>query len=144
MKFFICTDIEGAAGVEKFETTRTYDLALKGPGMKQLGKEVNACIEGIKSVYPEAEVDVIDGHGTRGLFPEDLVGCNFIDFHGEDKDYLSNQMHQYDGILFVGQHAMAGTIDAPLCHTFSSKTVAYYKLNGVFIGEFGCIATQTL
>lgn len=43
-------------------------------------------------------------------------------------------------MLFVGQHAMAGTFHAPLNHTYSSQTIAYYKLNGVFIGEFGARA----
>ncbi|MGH8793702.1 MAG: DUF993 family protein, partial [Stackebrandtia sp.] len=46
----------------------------------------------------------------------------------------------YDALLFVGQHAMAGTFHAPLAHTYSSRTIAYYRLNGVFIGEFGARA----
>jgi D-amino peptidase len=33
---------------------------------------------------------------------------------------------------------MAGTPDAPLCHTYSSRTVQWYELNGERIGEFGC------
>jgi D-amino peptidase len=32
---------------------------------------------------------------------------------------------------------MAGTPNAPLAHTYSSRTIAYYRLNGVFVGEFG-------
>jgi D-amino peptidase len=43
----------------------------------------------------------------------------------------------YDALFFVGQHAMAGTPEAPLAHTFSSKTVEYHKLNGRPVGEFG-------
>jgi D-amino peptidase len=46
----------------------------------------------------------------------------------------------YDALFFVGQHAMAGTENAPLSHTFSSKTIDYYKLNGITMGEFGCRA----
>jgi D-amino peptidase len=45
-----------------------------------------------------------------------------------------------DALLFVGQHAMAGTPDAPLSHTYSSRTIEYYKLNGIPMGEFGCRA----
>jgi D-amino peptidase len=33
---------------------------------------------------------------------------------------------------------MAGTRHAPLCHTYSSTSVAYYRSNGTFVGEFGC------
>jgi D-amino peptidase len=32
---------------------------------------------------------------------------------------------------------MAGTPNAPLAHTYSSKTVEHYKLNGAPVGEFG-------
>lgn len=45
-----------------------------------------------------------------------------------------------DALYFVGQHAMAGTAEAPLCHTYSSLAVAEYRLNGRPVGEFGCRA----
>lgn len=135
MKFFILTDIEGVAGVDSFSMTRTQDEAAKGPAMTQLAKEVNACIEGIKSVYPDADVDVWDGHGSGGLRPEDLVGGRYL---REGRPYF--QLEGYAAMLFVGQHAMAGTAFAPLCHTYSSRTVAYYRLNGIFVGEFGARA----
>lgn len=49
----------------------------------------------------------------------------------------------YDALYFVGQHAMAGTPNAPLSHTYSSRSIEYYKLNGVPIGEFDCRAVMT-
>ncbi|MDF2723496.1 MAG: peptidase D-aminopeptidase [Paenibacillus sp.] len=138
IKFYILTDLEGVAGTDRFTQTRTSDSGAdgKGPSMKQLGREVNACVEGIKAVYPDAVIDVWDGHGSYGLFPEDLVGCNY------QRDYRphTGQLHDYAAMLFVGQHAMAGTINAPLCHTYSSREVMYYRLNGVYIGEFGARA----
>lgn len=136
MKFLIMTDLEGAAGVERFSQTRTTDNTVKGPGMKQLALETNACIEGIRAVYPDAEVDVIDGHGTGGLFPEDLHGGRYIRYN----QFRHETMAEYAALLYVGQHAMAGTIDAPLCHTYSSLRVQYYRLNGVYIGEFAAFA----
>jgi D-amino peptidase len=136
MRYLILTDLEGAAGVDSFRQTRTYDIAEKGEAMKQLAREVNSCVEGIKAVHLNAVVDVIDGHGTGGLFPEDLNGCNYFRF----KDFRHDLLPQYAALLFVGQHAMAGTIDAPLCHTYSSLKVQYYRLNDVYIGEFGAFA----
>jgi D-amino peptidase len=129
------TDLEGAAGVDSFKQTRTIDPAEKGSGMKQLAREVNACVEGIKQVDAEAEVDVIDGHGTGGLFPDDLAGSNYLLY----KDF-QHDWSRYTALLYVGQHAMAGTIDAPLCHTYSSLSVQYYRLNDVYIGEFAAFA----
>jgi D-amino peptidase len=136
MKFFILTDLEGVAGIDSFTQTRTRDLAQKGPAMRQLARETNACIEGIRSVHSDAQIDVWDGHGSGGLHAEELIGGNYL---RGGRPY--NEIRGYDALLFVGQHAMAGTIAAPLCHTYSSLHVAYYRLNGVFIGEFGGRAT---
>ena len=136
-KFFVLTDLEGPAGVDSFTQTRPGDAVLERMerAKKLLAGEVNACVAGIRSVFPDAHIDVWDGHGPGGLIKEDIVGANYL---REGKPYM--RLQGYDALLFVGQHAMAGTFNAPLCHTYSSKTVAYYKLNGVFIGEFGARA----
>ena len=135
--FFILTDLEGPSGVDNFTQTRPGDGYPERveASKKLLARDVNACIEGIRSVYPDCRIDVWDGHGPGGLNPEDVIGGNYL---REGKPY--KQIKGFDGLLFVGQHAMAGTINGPLCHTYSSKTIAYYKLNGVFIGEFGARA----
>ncbi|MDF2722386.1 MAG: peptidase D-aminopeptidase [Paenibacillus sp.] len=136
MNYLIMTDLEGVSGVDHFGQTRTRDNAMKGGAMKQLARETNACIEGIRDADPLAKVTVIDGHGTGGLFPEDLLPCEYVPY----RSFRHETMPEYSGFFFVGQHAMAGTIDAPLCHTMSSLHVQYYRLNDVFIGEFGLYA----
>jgi D-amino peptidase len=133
MRYFILTDLEGVAGNHSFAQTRTKDLAAKEPGMRQLAKEVNACIEGIRSVDADADIDVWDGHGSGGIFPGDIVGANLLPHTVKQ----FKKIPEYQALLFVGQHAMAGTPYAPLRHTYSSLHVAYYKLNGSYIGEFG-------
>jgi D-amino peptidase len=86
----------------------------------------------------------MDGHGSGGLIYELLHPRAKYIMHGvRDAGYdsLANAA-SYDALMFVGQHAMAGTPAAPLCHTFSSRSIEYYKLNGQFIGETGYIAAQ--
>lgn len=139
MKYILITDLEGVAGVDDFRQTRTTDPTAKGPGMKQLALEVNACAAGIRSQDPEAVIDAVDGHGSGGLYPEDLLGCRYISLIGTSV-YRLLEEGSYDAVLFVGQHAMAGTVEAPLCHTYSSLDVMYYRLNDIFIGEFGARA----
>ena len=133
-RFFVLTDLEGVAGIDSFEHTRTSDDEQKAPAMDQLAREVNACVAGIREVYPDATVDVWDGHGSGGLREADVDGANYL---REGRPY--NDL-DHDALLVVGQHAMAGTVNAPLRHTYSSTSVAYYKLNGTFVGEFGCRA----
>ncbi|WP_435320874.1 M55 family metallopeptidase [Haloarchaeobius sp. TZWSO28] len=134
-KYFVVTDIEGVAGIDSFDVTRADDETVKAPAMDQLGREVNAAVAGIRSVRPDAHVDVWDGHGNGGLRASDVTDATYCT---EGKPYFD--LDGYDAMLFVGQHAMAGTIQAPLCHTYSSRHVASYRLNGVFIGEFGARA----
>lgn len=91
-------------------------------------------------MFPNAVVDVLDGHGSGGLFADDLVDCNYLDLKEGRRPH--HHLDGYAGLLFVGQHAMAGTVAAPLCHTYSSREVMYYRLNDIFIGEFGTHALQ--
>ncbi|MFB6135844.1 MAG: M55 family metallopeptidase [Halobacteriaceae archaeon] len=133
-RFFVLTDVEGVAGIDSFERTRTDDEERKAPAMDQLAREVEACVAGVRSVFPDTEVDVWDGHGTGGLRAEDVTDARYL---REGRPYFDLD---HDAVLFVGQHAMAGTVDAPLRHTYSSTSIAHYRLNGTFVGEFGCRA----
>ncbi|MEA3403194.1 MAG: M55 family metallopeptidase [Armatimonadota bacterium] len=138
MKVYIITDLEGPALISRFNQTRDVDPAEKPRWMALLTGEVNACIDGILDFDPDAEVIVWDGHGSGGILEEQ--------FHRDAKliarGPISAPYHlddSFDALMFVGQHARAGT-DGVLCHTYSSKTIEYYKINGVELGEFGCRA----
>lgn len=136
MKVFILTDLEGGAGCESFEQTyEGVNPPRKQAAMEQLTREVNACIEGILETSPGAEVVVWDGHGSGGLVVDQVKGAQCLTRDGSRPYY---DLEGYSALFFVGQHAMAGTYQAPLCHTYSSKDVMYYRLNETFIGEFGC------
>ncbi|TVQ23194.1 MAG: peptidase M55 [Spirochaetaceae bacterium] len=135
MKYFVSTDLEGPCGVDRWGQVREGTTADHRPAMDRLALETNACIAGIRAVDPSAEIDVWDGHGSGGLVEEAIRGARYI---REPRRYL--RLENHDALLFVGQHAMAGTYNAPLCHTFSSRTIAYYRLNDVFIGEFAAMA----
>ena len=42
-----------------------------------------------------------------------------------------------DGVIFIGYHARAGSQDAILDHTWSSRRVANLWLNDILVGEYG-------
>jgi D-amino peptidase len=138
MRIYVVTDLEGVAGVQRWEQTRE-----RGPQYEQavrlLTAEVNAAVDGILDAAPEATVVVWDGHGSGGLDVERLhARARFIPRGPILAPYFLDE--GFDAQFFVGQHAMAGTPAAPLSHTYSSRTVEYYKLNGIYVGEFGCRA----
>jgi D-amino peptidase len=136
VRIFIITDLEGPSGVERF--SQTYgDEAFRFASMRHLTREVNACVRGILGAAPDAVVEVLDGHGSGGLIPEEMDE-RAVYVRGKDP-FRSRfaSLTEYDAMMFVGQHAMAGMAHAPLCHTGSSKTIVYYRMNGVYVGEFG-------
>ncbi len=139
MKIFIITDLEGPAMISRFNQTRDVTPEEKARSMKLLTWEVNACVDGILAYDPKAEVMVWDGHGSGGI--------DVFEFHPKAKLLARGPIsapyyldESYDALFFVGQHAMANTEAAPLCHTYSSKTVDHYKINGLLVGEFGARA----
>lgn len=132
-RYCIVTDLEGVAGVDSYSQTDTYDEEQKGEAMTQLAAETNACISGINDVTPSAEIHVTDMHGTGGFRPDDIEGAECKEFPITQNPFTA---YDYDAVLFVGMHAMAGTPFAPLAHTYDGKTVDYYRLNGTYIGEF--------
>jgi D-amino peptidase len=108
----------------------------KQQAMRILTGEVNACVEGILDEAPDAEILVWDGHGSGGIVYEDVhEAAQLLPHRSSSAPYGLDET--FDAVFFVGQHAMAGTPDAPLAHTYSSATVEYYLLNGQPIGEFG-------
>ena len=138
MKIYILTDLEGVAMVSRFGQTRE-EGPLKQAAMKLLTQEINAAVDGILEADADAEIVVWDGHGSGGI--------DVLEFHPQAKLIARGPIRPpyyldetYDALFFVGQHAMAGTPNAPLSHTYSSLSIEYYKLNGKEIGEFGCRA----
>jgi D-amino peptidase len=142
VKIYMMTDLEGPAGVNRWVQTREGETPEKAAAMKLLTGEVNAAIEGILKAAPEAEIVVLDGHGAGGLVFEDLHPSARCIMHGRGLRAPYGLDESFDAVFFVGQHAMAGTPDAPLCHTYSSRHIEHYKLNDSLIGEIGCFAAM--
>ena len=123
-RILIVTDLEGVGGVNDAEEQLL-------PGQRR---------------YPESrriltgEVVIWDGHdGSRTLSVDEIAGGAKL-LQGKPTPanyYLSEKL--YDGIIFIGQHAMAGTKDAVLAHSqsFSVKRIA---INGREVGEIGQVA----
>lgn len=137
-RYCIITDLEGVSGVDSFSETATQNERRKDEAMTQLAAETNACIEGITDIEPGAEVHVTDMHGPGGIRPDEIKGAECKDFPVTQNPFTA---YDYDAVLFVGMHAMAGTAFAPLAHTIDGD-VEYYRLNEVYIGEFGGLSVM--
>jgi len=137
MKILIAADMEGITGVTCWD-----QVDANHPDYprfrRQMTADVNSAIRGAF----EAGVDdvlVTDGHayGTNILLEELDSRAHLI-----CGDYTPLAMAQgieqgVDGVIFVGYHARAGSRNAILDHTWSSRRVANLWLNGILVGEYG-------
>jgi D-amino peptidase len=138
-RIMIVTDLEGAGGVNDAEEQLLPGQRRYMESRRILIGEVNAAVEGARSAGA-GEVVIWDGHdGSRTLSVDEIHSAAKL-IQGKPTPanyYLSEKL--YDGIMFVGQHAMAGAKDAVLAHSqsFNVKRIA---INGREVGEIGQIA----
>ncbi|MHC4871261.1 MAG: M55 family metallopeptidase [Planctomycetota bacterium] len=136
MKVLIQTDLEGVAGVTTFGIETMPDGKYYEKAKRLLTKEVNAAVEGLVEEGVE-EVLVVDCHGPGAIDFEELHPEALL-FHGRpfpDMEKRTAIDDEYDVVIIIGQHAMAGNPSGNMNHTQSSACIDYYKLNGKFIGE---------
>jgi D-amino peptidase len=139
MIVWICTDMEGLAGLDQWEQCGhpEDDAPAYLYGRDQLTADTNAAIAGCFDAGA-TEVRVLDGHGrnrfkgfTEALDPRAVrVGVaqrGPIRWEG-----LSDEVH---AVAMVGQHAMAGTLHGFLDHTQRTKVICRVTLDGQEIGE---------
>lgn len=130
MKFLIETDLEGAWGVSTMESVFRGDKDFTA-AYENLAADINAAVDGIIPLLEEGdEVIVTDGHGEQGL------NFGLVDeraTHGR----LEALRQPFDAMICIGFHAMAGTQNAFLDHTQSSRSWFDYRINGRPTGEIG-------
>lgn len=138
-RILIVTDMEGVGGVNNADEQLLPGQRRFEETHRLLVGELNSAVEGVLAAGA-SEVVVWDGHdGSRALSVDDIhPKAKLIQGRPTPATYyLSNKL--YDGILFIGQHAMAGAKDAVLAHS-QSFTVQNIFINGRPVGEIGQVA----
>jgi D-amino peptidase len=138
---WICTDMEGLAGVDHWDQCYGDGPEYSEWGRAQLTADTNAAIAGCFD-GGAAAVRVLDGHGrnrnhgfTTALDPRATrvwLGGAPLRLEGLDEAVSVG--------LMVGQHARAGTLNGFLDHTQSPKLICRMTAGGVEIGELGQFA----
>jgi D-amino peptidase len=137
MKFLICVDLEGVAGIvgepgKTLSNSQDFDAACTEACL-----EVNACAKGLFDAGAQ-EVWVWDNHnGSLNLPLREIDGRCLCVCGTGDPRRLSFANDSFDGALFVGYHAMEGTPNGVLAHTYSSVSYRGWRLNGRETGEIG-------
>jgi len=139
MKLLISCDMEGISGVVDWEQVTPGTDEWKR-GRKLMAGDVNAAINGAFEAGADA-VTVSDAHWhARTLELEELDARAHLS-SGSPSPFSMLQgiddRPRYDGVAFIGYHAMAGAKKGVLCHTWSDASVAAVWLNDLLVGEIG-------
>lgn len=138
-RILIVTDMEGVGGVNNADEQLLPGQRRFEETHRLLVGELGAAVEGVLAAGA-SEVVVWDGHdGSRALSVDDIhPKAKLIQGRPTPANYyLSDRL--YDGVLFVGQHAMAGAKDAVLAHS-QSFTIQNIFMNNRPVGEIGQLA----
>lgn len=141
VRLYISADIEGVCGV-----THPRQCAWQSPdrtsydqAVSWMMAEVNAVVQGALDGGAEAVV-VNDAHATMtNLVAEALIQDSRVSLLSGKPKLCAMTAHlnsQVDGLVMVGYHAMAGTENGVLAHTFHDH-IQWVSLNGVRYGEGG-------
>lgn len=137
MRIYISSDMEGATGVSDWWQTmnsrKEYEF-----GCAMENHDILAVIEGAFEAGAD-EILVNDSHGRKINLDIRSIprGVRLLSGTPKPLGMMEGCDEGFDGVFFVGYHAMCGTPYAVLDHTISGSTVFSIRLNGREVGETG-------
>jgi len=135
----IVTDMEGVGGVNSWDEQVTPGQRRFEESRRLLTGEVNAAVAGAFDAGA-SRVVVWDGHdGSRAFSIDELDPRAELLQGGRARGNYHFSSKLYDGVMFVGQHSMAGTPNGLLAHT-QSREIKSVTINGKPVGEMGQVA----
>jgi len=135
MHIYVFVDMEGISGVFSSEFVKT-DGRHYHQARQYYTEDVNACVRGCFHAGAAA-VTVRDGHGGGDHLLLDRVDPRAHVVQGPGGEARMPGLDGCDALILLGYHAMAGTAEAVMEHTYSSASIQNMWLNGRKVGEFG-------
>ena len=136
LKIYISVDMEGIGGIGTSEMVNSHGKDYD-TGRRLMTAEVNAVIKTILQAGP-AEIVVNDSHGDmQNLLHTELDSrVEYIQSNIKPLGMVQNLDASFDGVIFIGYHAKAGTENGFLAHTGSGSVKGLW-INGMEVGEGG-------
>jgi D-amino peptidase len=133
MNIFVMVDMEGISGICRCSQVEQggehYQV-----GRRYLTFDVNACVDGCFAGGAK-KVVVRDAHGCGYHFIWEELDHRAEYIQGTSPIERMPNIESFDGLILLGYHAMAGTPQAILEHTMSSKSWQNFWMNGEKCGE---------
>jgi D-amino peptidase len=137
LRIFVSVDMEGIGGIGTGAMTSTGGKDY-GVGRELLTEEVNTVVDAILAREPSADILVNDSHGDHQNALHTRLDPRVTYIQGSIKPLgmVQGLDGSFDGVVFLGYHAMAGDPDGFLAHTGSGSVKGLW-LNDVEVGEGG-------
>lgn len=136
VKIYISVDMEGIGGIgtSKMVNSSGKDYAT---GRRLMTEEVNAVVAAIFE-FGDAQILVNDSHGDmQNLLHTELdPRVEYLQSNIKPLGMVQGLDASFDGVIFIGYHARAGTENGFLAHTGSGSVKGLW-INGVEVGEGG-------
>lgn len=135
MKIYILADMEGISGIRKMEQVKSNEPGF-AEGRELMIADGNAAIAAAFEAGAD-EVVACDTHGGGGQFllPQmdpraryEIPNCSLM---------MPSLDESFSGLVLLGHHAKAGTLNGFLAHTMDSSQWFEFSLNGRVMGEIG-------
>jgi D-amino peptidase len=135
MKIYILTDMEGISGIRMIEQVQR-DSPEYEDGRRLMIQDVNVAVDAAISAGAKDVVvcDIHAGGGQVRVQEMDSRACYETPNCGLMMPSLDES---FNGLMLLGQHARAGTLNGFLDHTMRSQSWFEYRINGQVVGEVG-------
>ena len=135
MKLLIAADMEGISGITRWDQVNITHTEY-AYGRSLMVADVNAAVEAAIAAGV-TDVQVSDGHwnGTNILLTDLHPAAHLHSGNPAPLAMVQGIQNGFDAAVFIGYHAMAGTPEAIMDHTWSSKNIANLWINNQLSGE---------
>lgn len=135
IKVYILADMEGISGIRKMEQVQS-DKPDYEEGRRLMMADINAAIDAA-FLAGATTVVAADTHGGGGqLRLADMDSRATYETPGSVR-LMPSLDSSFSGVILLGHHARAGTLNGFLDHTMMSTSWFEYRLNNQVLGEIG-------
>jgi D-amino peptidase len=135
MKTYILCDMEGISGIRTMPQVQSNSPTY-GEGRRLMMADLNAAVAGAFDGGAE-EVVVCDTHAGGGQL--ELAGMDaraVYELPGGGR-MMPSLSDEFAGVVLLGHHARAGTLNGFLDHTMNSKEIFEVRIGETAVGEIG-------
>jgi D-amino peptidase len=135
MKLYILADMEGISGIRRQEQVQRDQPDYAG-GCELMMQEMNVAISAAFDAGA-TEVVACDTHGGGGQVRIDKMDSRAVYEQPACGAMMPALDESFGGVVLLGHHARAGTLNGFLDHTMSSASWFEFRINGDPVGEIG-------